>query len=95
MSMTLNFEPHSYYMGFAIKHNPDVHRLDITQYKWQAFMDDGNTYRIIKLGGVTLSELKHTIRDYYIMQSKGDLNKVPASLVKPLALHIARTAIPY
>jgi len=66
MSLSLNFEPHSYYMGWAIKYhgkmtwdNPGNER----GYIWEAFTDDGNTYRILQIEADTLKELKELIKE--------------------------------
>ena len=61
MSLYLNFEPHSWYKHFAIKDN----RLDdVEDYRWSAYTDDGNTYRIIRLDANTLKELHDKITSY-------------------------------
>ena len=99
MSLHLEFEPHSWYMGFAIKQSGDgecerryiedgryhcyAHGHDVniedSQFDnnddiscegyeakgWQAFTDNGNTYRIDELEATTLKELKQQIKDYY------------------------------
>lgn len=95
MSMQLDFEPHSWYMGFAIKQN-DRHdaRNNIAVYEWDAFIDNGNTYQIDEVNARTLSDLKYRIREYYMRKSGNDLSKVPARLVRQLALHHVRTAVP-
>lgn len=76
MSLYLEFEPHSWYRHFAIKDNrwEGVHyRLGDKLVKhfapWEAFTDDGNTYRIVHLEADTLRELKANIRQYW--QRKG------------------------
>lgn len=62
MSMYLNFEPHSWYKGWAIKKSPQMMYGGILNH-WQAFTDDGNTYRIIELEAVTLADLKRQINE--------------------------------
>lgn len=67
MSLHLEFEPHSWYMGFAIKHE----QLDMKYDKWQAFIDDGNTYTIKELWSNTLDGLKSVIRTYHLARGTG------------------------
>lgn len=71
MSMHLEFEPHSWYMGFAIRDNlmGQGHIEGIT--KWTAYTDDGNTYRIIDLEAGTLERLKSKIRQYHLRKRTG------------------------
>lgn len=63
MSLWLNFEPHSWYKGFAIE-PPENHNDTENYFKWNAYTDDGNTYRIVKFGADTLKELKQKITEY-------------------------------
>lgn len=61
MSMYLEFEPHSWYKGWAIRKNivGDMHPL-----KWTAVTDDGiRTYAIQSISARTLKELKAKIRE--------------------------------
>lgn len=64
MSLHLEFEPHSWYKGFAIKHNPHITHNDITGYKWEAYTDDGMHYTIVERYAMTLTELKKQITQY-------------------------------
>jgi len=63
MSMYLNFEPHSWYRGFAIEKTGISHN-DITNYPYNAYTDDGNTYTIVELHATTLKQLKQSITNY-------------------------------
>ena len=65
MSLHLEFDPHSWYMGFAIKHEPEAIE------KWSAYTADGNTYTIVERKAVTLDELKWRIRKYHLKQHNG------------------------
>jgi len=69
MSLHLDFEPHSWYMGFAIKRNKNSQY--ITDYPWQAYTDDGNTYQIVKRHAGQLHELKAQIRAYHLRKHTG------------------------
>lgn len=53
-TMNFDFEPHSWYMGFAIKKLP----------KWQA-TSIHPFYPIIHLEADTLEEIRQKIRDYW------------------------------
>jgi hypothetical protein len=72
MSLYLEFEPHSWYMGFAIKQN-DRHeaRNYIALYGWEAYIDDGNTYQIVALNASKLASLKKEIRAYHLRKHTG------------------------
>lgn len=64
MSMYLDFEPHSWYMGFAVKDD----RIDTAGDVWAAYTDDGITYRVLSLTAETLGSLKEQIRDYHLKE---------------------------
>jgi hypothetical protein len=65
MSLYLEFEPHSYYKGFAIKRNLRYRDgSHPNKLFWQAFTDNGNTYRIDEIKAFTLKELKQLITEY-------------------------------
>jgi hypothetical protein len=75
MGMYLDFEPHSYYMGFAIQCNLSDIRGHESGYplmsRWQAYAENGNFYVIDKLEADTLHELKKLIRDYHLNAMNG------------------------
>lgn len=62
MSLSINFEPHSWYRGFAIKKTEAVNHPH--PYIWEGFTDDGMTYRIVELRAYTLAALKKQITEY-------------------------------
>lgn len=71
MSMYLEFEPHSWYKGFAIRDNytsgydnTNLENNLENGYRYTAYTDDGNTYRIIERNADTLKQLKQQITDY-------------------------------
>lgn len=68
MSLHLEFEPHSWYMGFAIKkrtlEKDVVKDTPINYYLWHAYTDDGNSYNIVTKFDPTLKGLKEQIREY-------------------------------
>lgn len=67
MSLYIEFEPHSWYKGFAIRDNKasgyDNANLE-NNYRYTAYTDDGMTYRIIEKQADTLKQLKQQITDY-------------------------------
>lgn len=66
MSMHLEFEPHAWYMGFAIK---DDRAEGGT--RWHAYIDNGNTYRIDIVKAETLAELRRGIQRYHLDRRTG------------------------
>lgn len=81
MSLHLNFEPHSWYKGFAIRDNRtsghDQRNLERPLeagegYRWSAYTDDGNTYRIIERHADTLRELKQHIKEWHKAEAERD-----------------------
>lgn len=71
MSLQLNFEPHSYYMGFAIKKETSYNTVLGNHNTWLAFIDNGNTYRVDELGSNTLKNLKDKIKHYHLCKFNG------------------------
>ena len=73
MALHLNFEPHSWYKGFAIK-KPFYEMVDEDGYRddlngsnhlmWYAYIDNGNTYKIDEIKAKTLKKLKQLITEY-------------------------------
>lgn len=64
MSLHLEFEPHAWYMGFAIKR--------ITRTCWSGYTDNGNTYRVDEISGeLSLGMLKQRIREYHLAHRNG------------------------
>lgn len=73
MSLSLDFEPHSWYKGFAIRNyrtESETHRENA--YNWYAYTDNGNTYQVDMLQADTLQELKDAINAYYERQNARD-----------------------
>lgn len=75
MSMYLNFEAHSWYMGFAIKKRTlergVTEDTPIDYYLWQAYTDNGNTYNIDRLIARRLNELREKIHEYHLRKHNG------------------------
>lgn len=75
MSLTLEFDPHSWYMGFAINDTADmkypgkVYRIDAN--RWHAYTDNGSTYYVDEVVADTLADLKQAIRAYHVRQHNG------------------------
>jgi hypothetical protein len=64
MSLHIDFEPHSWYMGFAIQKDPAEDSNDKPITIWRGYTDNGNTYRVNELLAPTLKELKQEIKHY-------------------------------
>jgi hypothetical protein len=115
MSLHLEFEPHSWYMGFAIKYDENyndpcqfsyepysknciVHgekRMMVTDdycdgfaSKWQAFTDDGNTYRIVDLQAKTLKRLHEKIRKYHLRKHNGYGERIAKRRLEQLRIEL-------
>ena len=82
MSLHLNFEPHSWYKGAAIRDNwgdagHDQTNLDRPLekgegYRWTAYYLDGNSGYIREFNADTLGELKQYIKEYHEAQAARD-----------------------
>lgn len=66
MSMHLEFEPHSWYMGAAIKDNRGllVGMDGYTGHKWNAYFLNGMTGYIVDFEAESLTKLKQQIKEY-------------------------------
>lgn len=70
MSLQLEFEPHSWYKGWAIEKTGCAHN-DITNWEWNAYTDDGMyTYAVLELHATTLKQLKNRINEHINYKSK-------------------------
>lgn len=70
MSLYLEFEPHSWYKGFAIKKTDLIAPEGSMQVYWEAYTDNGNTYRVDSVEAETLKELKQKITEYRLLESQ-------------------------
>lgn len=73
MSLLLEFEPHSWFMDFAIKDNRWETRATYKKHfaTWEAFTESGNTYRADHLEADTLADLKQKIAAYHLAHRDG------------------------
>lgn len=77
MSLHLEFDPHSWYMGFAIRDNAAPDRKGGNTYthiqpkRWTGYIANGNTYRVDTVDAFTLAELKRRIREYHVERGTG------------------------
>lgn len=77
MSLQLEFEPHSWYKHFAIRHyiagddsaEPYDESVNAT---WTAYTDNGNTGYIDSLRAGTLADLKQQITQYHKRNTERD-----------------------
>ena len=72
MSLHLDFEPHSWYKGFAIKRTDLIAAPGSLNVFWQGYIADGNTYQVVELEAETLKELKQLITAYHQRQADRD-----------------------
>lgn len=67
MSLHLEFEPHSWYMGFAIKKDQEPYSVNETPRTiWRGYIDNGNTYQVDEEAAYTLKLLKQRIKNYHV-----------------------------
>lgn len=72
MSMYLEFEPHSWYMGAAIR-APYLQGDTWAQIDWHGYLEDGMiTYSVIEFKADTLRELKLQIKAWHAARNKRD-----------------------
>lgn len=69
MSLHLDFEPHSWYMGFAIRKAPEP--INPSRILWEGFTENGNTYSVDTTAAYTLKLLKERIRAYHVQMGDG------------------------
>lgn len=68
MSLHLEFEPHSWYMGFAIQDPPPTIGGGYNGV-WRAYID--NSFYVDELCATTLRDLKRQIRGYHLIRHNG------------------------
>ena len=93
MSLYLDFEPHSYYMGWAIE-KPE-HNDPENYSKYYAYTDNGNTYRVDELQADTLRELKEKIRRDHLERRNGYGERIAARRLEYLRGEIRAERISY
>lgn len=93
MSMHLKFEPHSWYMGFAIKMDPLS--SPESSWKWLGVTVDGNTNNIHELTADTLDDLKYKIRRYHLEARNGYGERIAAKRLKYIRECIAIKFVSY
>lgn len=92
MSLHLEFEPHSWYMGFAIR--KQVNEISNKQ-TWGAYTDDGNTYQIVEIEAMHLNTLKRHIRQYHLKKHNGYGERIAKKRLEYLRGEIAKERISY
>lgn len=98
MSLQLDFEPHSWHMGFAIKQNdlePNKDPNNAKISRWEAYTDDGMTYSIIELEADTLDGLKSEIREYHLCKHNGYGERIAARRLEQLRTELRAERISY
>lgn len=91
MSLHLDFEPHSWYMGFALKFDP----MGRDYHQWNAYTDNGNTYLVDELEAYTLAELKKNIRAYHLRRRNGYGERIAARRLEYLRGELRGERISY
>lgn len=95
MSLHLEFEPHAWYMGFAIKDDRATHNDPENYYLWNAYTDNGNTYRVDEVGADTLREVREKIRAYHLRQRNGYGERIAARRLEYLRGELEAERISY
>jgi hypothetical protein len=70
MSLHLEFEPHSWYKGFAIKRQDLIAGPEDNQSYWYGVTPNGMTGFLVEFEAMTLRELKQQITEYNARESK-------------------------
>lgn len=96
MSLHLEFEPHSWYMGFAIEDNrAKAARSFLAVERWFAYIDNGNTYRVDELEAMTLDELRGKIQAYHLKQHNGYGERIAKRRIEQLRVEIRAERMSY
>lgn len=78
MSLHLEFDPHSWYMGAAIRDNSATDRkggntwTNIQPKRWSAYYLNGMSGYIVEFEAYTLRELKQQIKDWHKARAERD-----------------------
>ncbi len=94
MSMHLDFDPHSWYMGFAIKRQ----RLCLNKKVWftyDAYTENGNTYRIDRIMGSSVEDLKKQIRVYHLTKRNGYGERIARRRLEELRVELRGERLSY
>lgn len=72
MSMYLEFEPHSWYMGAAIQklEVPYENGEGVAGNIWNGYLENGWNYSIVEFSALTLKDLKQQIKEYRYNEAK-------------------------
>jgi len=95
MSLHIDFEPHSWSYGFAIKDDRATHNDPENYHLWNAYTDDGNTYQVVELGADTLDRLKQKIRMYHLRKHNGYGERIAARRLEQLRKELQAERISY
>lgn len=94
MSMHLEFEPHAWYMGFAIQ-KTGTHKNDITNYPFIGYIENGMHYQIDKRHASSLKTLKEQIREYHLCQHNGYGERIARRRLEELRAELQAERISY
>ena len=91
MSLSLDFEPHSWYMGFAIQRRHEAGQ----KYNWLAYTDNGNTYGVETVAGHTLAQLHSAIRGYHLARHNGYGERIARRHLELLRIELRAERLSY
>ena len=94
MSMHLDFQPHSWYMGFAIQ-KTGIDKNDITDYPFNAYIANGNTYMVDDVHGATLDKVKTNIREYHLSKHNGYGERIAKRRLEQIRANLIAESVSY
>ena len=93
MSLHLDFEPHSWYMGFAIEDNRDYKNGELRS--WIGYTENGNTYQVDTTKAPTLEILKEETQRYHLKQHNGYGERIAKRRLEHLRAELRAERISY
>lgn len=95
MSLSLEFEPHSWYMDFAIQKDQRTDDTGTLRTHYNAYTENGDTYRVDELFSGTLTDLKESIRNYHLRHRNGYAERIAKRRLEYLRGEIEHARISY
>lgn len=96
MSLSLNFEPHSWYMDFAIQKDQEPYSINETPRTiWRGYTDNGNTYQVDEEAAYSLALLKQRIRAYHLAQHNGYGERIAKARLEQLRQQLRAERMSY
>lgn len=94
MSMYLNFEPHTWYMGFAIKDNRYWY-IAKGEKPWGAICYDGVRGVFVERDDNTLESLRAQIREYHLSKHTGYGERIAKRRLEQIRASINAESVSY